>query len=79
MKLQDIVELSTNLTESSKTDTLIKNTMSRFSVPDKYFNTIKSACEQDYTDGDIADMTQQDVVEIMDASGIPQFSDEPED
>lgn len=69
-----------DLVESIRTDTLIKNTMKRFSVPDKYFATIKSACEADYEDGGINRMTSRDVVEIMDASGIPQLgSDSDED
>lgn len=64
MKLQAL------LNESVKIDTLIRKTMKKFGIADSNFASIKAAVEDDYSDGDISQCTERDVVEIIDASGL---------
>ena len=70
---------SKQLSESSKlTDTqkmLIKQTMRHVGLPGKFFNQLCKDVESDYADSDLNELTQDDIVEIIDAS---EYADEME-
>jgi len=59
--------------ESTCVDKIIKQTIKKFDWDKKYFNQIKKIVKKDYENDDICKATINDIVEIVNASGIEPY------
>ena len=64
------IESAEGSIDGGKLDQMIKDVMSRFEVEPDKFKELKAAVISDYEDSDISQVSQRDIVEIIDASGF---------